>query len=168
MLTFFFIVLIVFTGWLAYDKWLAGSGTSATPNAANKSATVSLPPESAMVKAYLTSVQKGDADGVWNTLGAQEKAHRISTGADKSVLSAVLQAEKQNGFLYTGYHYVAAYGANGSADPSKGGIYFYVADVGQGTQHTTVPMVFQMDDKGQISDVSDQLYDFVLQQLKGN
>jgi hypothetical protein len=163
-----FILVLLLTGWFAYDKWLAGSGSaSATPNAANKSGTVTLPPETPAVQAYLTAVQKGDTDGVWNSLGAQEKAHRISRGDDKSVLDAVLKAQKQQGFTYTAYHYVAGYGKNGAADPTKGGIYYYVGDVGNGTQKTSVPMVFVMDDNGQISQVSDQLYDYMLQQLKG-
>lgn len=169
VLTVAFILALLLTGWFAYDKWLAGSGgTNATPNAANKSGTVTLPPETPAVQAYLTAVQKGDTDAVWNSLGAQEKAHRISRGDDKSVLDAVLKAQQQNGFTYSGYHYVAGYGKDGATDPTKGGIYFYVADVGRGTQKTSVPMVFVMDDKGQISQVSDQLYDYVLNQLKGN
>jgi hypothetical protein len=163
-----FILVLLLTGWFAYDKWLAGSGaTSATPNAANKSGTITLPPETPAVQAYLTAVQKGDTDGVWNSLGAQEKAQRISRGDDKTVLDAVLKAQKQQGFTYTAYHYVAGYGKNGAADPTKGGIYYYVGDVGSGAQKTSVPMVFVMDNNGQISQVSDQLYDYMLQQLKG-
>lgn len=162
-----FILVVLFTGWLAYDKWLAGSGPNATPNAANKSGTAPLPPETAAVQSYLTAVQKGDTDAVWNALGAQEKAHRISRGDDKTVLDAVLKMEQQQGFTYAGYHYVAGYGKNGAVDPSKGGMYFYVADVGSGAQKTSVPMVFIMDANGQIGQVSDQLYDYVLQQIKG-
>lgn len=164
-----FLLVLALTGWFAYDKWLAGSGDSAspTPNAAN-GGKVTLPPETPAVQSYLTAVQKGDTDALWNSLGAQEKAHRISRGDDKSVLDAVLKAEQQQGFTYSAFHYVAGYGKDGSADPSKGGIYFYIGDVGKGTQKTPVPMVFMMDDKGQISQVSDQLYDYVLQQLKGS
>jgi len=163
-----FILVLLLTGWFAYDKWLTGSGTvNATPNAVNKNGTVTLPPETASVQTYLTAVQKGDTDGVWNSLGAQEKAHRISRGDDKSVLDAVLKAQQQQGFTYTAYHYVAGYGKDGTADPTKGGIYMYVADIGRGAQKTSVPMVFVMDDKGQISQVTDQLYDYMLQQLKG-
>ncbi len=165
-LTVGFIIVLLLTGWFAYDKWFAGSGTaSATPNAA--SGVVNLPPETASVQAYLTAVQKGDADAVWNALGPQEKAHRISRGDDKTVLSAVLQAQQQQGFTYSSYHYVAGYGKDGTTDPTKGGIYFYVADVGKGTQKTSIPMVFTMDSNGQISQVTDQLYDYMLQQLKG-
>lgn len=167
-LVFAFLIVLALTGWFAYDKWLAGSGSpSATPNAAN-GGVVTLPPETATVQAYLTAVQKGDSDALWNSLGAQEKAHRISRGDDKSVLDAVLKAEQQQGFTYSAFHYVAGYGKDGSTDPSKGGIYFYIGEVGKGTQKTPVPMVFMMDDKGQISQVSDQLYDYVLQQLKGS
>lgn len=164
-LVFAFLIVLALTGWFAYDKWIAGSGGS---SAANNSATVTLPPETPAVQAYLTAIQKGDTDAVWNSLGAQEKAHRIQRGDDKSVLDAVLKSQQQNGFTYTAYHYVAGYAKDGTTDPSKGGIYMYVADVGRGTQKTSVPMVFMMDDKGQISQVNDQLYDYVLQQLKGN
>jgi len=168
-LVFAFLAILALTGWFAYDKWMAGSNTvSATPNAVNKNGTVTLPPETPAVQAYLAAVQKGDTDALWNALGPQEKAHRISRGDDKSVLEAVLKAEQQQGFTYSGYHYIAGYGKDGAVDPTKGGIYFYVADVGKGTQKTSVPMVFVMDDKGQISQVSDQLYDYMLQQLKGN
>jgi hypothetical protein len=164
-----FILVLLLSGWFAYDKWLAGSGTSsATPNAAGKGGTVTLPPETPSVQAYLSAMQKGDTDAVWNALGASEKAHRISRGDDKSVLDAVLKAEQQQGFTYSTYHYVAGYGKDGTADPTKGGIYFYVAVLGRGTQKTSVPMVFVMDDKWQISQVSDQLYDYIMQQLKGN
>lgn len=164
-LVFAFLLVLLLTGWFAYDKWIAGSVGS---GAANNGGTVTLPPETPTVQAYLTAVQKGDTDAVWNALGAQEKAHRISRGDDKSVLDAVLKMQQQNGFTYTAYHYVAGYAKDGTTDPSKGGIYMYVADVGTGTRKTSVPMVFVMDDKGQISQVTDQLYDYVLQQLKGN
>ena len=164
-----FILVLLLTGWFAYDKWMTGStSTNATPNAVNKNGTITLPPETPAVQSYLTAVQKGDTDAVWNSLGPQEKAHRISRGDDKSVLDAVLKAQQQQGFTYTAYHYVAGFGKNGATDPTKGGIYFYVADVGAGTQKTSVPMVFVMDDTGQISQVTDQLYDYMLQQLKGN
>jgi hypothetical protein len=166
-LTVALLLIVLFTGWLAYDKWLTGSGPNATPNAANKNGTAPLPPETPAVQSYLTAVQKGDTDGVWNALGAQEKAHRISRGDDKTVLDAVLKMEQQQGFTYAGYHYVAGYGKNGAVDPAKGGMYFYVADVGTGAQKTSVPLVFIMDANGQIGQVSDQLYDYVLQQIKG-
>lgn len=168
VLTVAFIAVLLLTGFFAYDKWLAGSGTtSATPNAPNKNGTITLPPETPSVQAYLSAIQKGDTDAVWNALGAQEKAHRISRGDDKTVLDAVLKMEQQNGFTYSGYHYVAGFPKDGATDPTKGGIYFYVADVGKGGQKQAVPMVFVMDDKGQISQVTDQLYEYVLQQLKG-
>ncbi|MDQ6907592.1 MAG: hypothetical protein M3176_12255 [Chloroflexota bacterium] len=167
-LTVALLLAILFTGWLAYDKWMVGSGTnSATPNAATKNGTVPLPPETASVQSYLAAVQKGDTDAVWNALGPQEKAHRISRGDDKTVLDAVLKMEQQQGFTYASYHYVAGYGKDGAVDPTKGGMYFYVADVGRGTTKTSVPMVFVMDANGQISQVNDQLYDYVLQQVKG-
>jgi len=158
------ILLLLFTGWLAYGKWVAGSGAGATPNAPN-GGTVSLPPETPAVQAYLKAIQKGDTNAAWDSLGAQEKAHRIARGDGKTVLDAVLKMEQQQGFTYAGYHYVAGYGKNGAADPSKGGIYFYVADVGTGTQKQSVPLVFVMDNNGQIGQVSDQLYDYMLQQL---
>lgn len=160
------LLVILFAGWLSYDKWMVGSGTnSATPNAATKNGMIPLPPETPAVQAYLTAVQKGDANAVWNSLGPQEKAHRISRGDDKTVLNTILQMEKQQGITYAAYHYIAGYGKNGAADPTKGGIYFYVADVGSGAQQQSVPMVFVMDDTGQISQVSDQLYDYMLQQM---
>ncbi len=116
-----FILVLLLTGWFAYDKWMTGSNTiNATPNAVNKNGTITLPPETAAVQSYLTAVQKGDTDAVWNSLGAQEKAHRISRGDDKSVLDAVLKAQQQQGFTYTAYHYVAGYGKNGAADPDQG------------------------------------------------
>ncbi len=162
------LLAILFTGWLAYDKWMVGGGTnSATPNAATKNGTVPLPPETASVQSYLTAMQKGDTDAVWNALGPQEKAHRISRGDDKTVLDAILKMEQQQGFTYATYHYIAGYGKDGAPDPTKGGVYFYVADVGRGAQKTAVPMVFVMDANGQISQVSDQLYDYMLQQMKG-
>jgi len=162
------LLAILFTGWLAYDKWMVGGGTnSATPNAATKNGTVPLPPETASVQSYLTAMQKGDTDAVWNALGPQEKAHRISRGDDKTVLDAILKMEQQQGFTYATFHYIAGYGKDGAADPTKGGVYFYVADVGRGAQKTAVPMVFVMDANGQINQVSDQLYDYMLQQMKG-
>ena len=160
------LLVVLFAGWLAYDKWMVGSGTnSATPNAATKNGTVPLPPETPAVQTYLTAIQKGDADAVWNSLGPQEKAHRISRGDDKTVLSTILQMEKQQGITYAAYHYIAGYGKNGATDPTNGGVYFYVADVGSGAQRQSVPMVFVMDDKGQINQVSDQLYEYMLQQM---
>ncbi|MHB8644535.1 MAG: hypothetical protein ACYDAR_01955 [Thermomicrobiales bacterium] len=160
------LLLTLFAGWLAYDKWMTGTGTnSATPNAATKNGTIPLPPETPAVQTYLTAVQKGDADAVWNSLGAQEKAHRITRGDDKVVLNTILNMEKQQGITYSAYHYIAGYGENGAADPTKGGIYFYVADVGTGAQKQSVPMVFMMDSNGQIGQVTDQLYEYMLQQL---
>jgi len=160
------LLVVLFTGWLAYDKWMTGSGAkSATPNAATKNGTIPLPPETPAVQTYLTAIQKGDTDAVWNSLGPQEKAHRISRGDDKTVLDTILKMEKQQGVTYAAYHYIAGYGRNGAADPTNGGIYFYVADVGNGAQKQSVPMVFVMDDKGQINQVTDQLYEYMLQQM---
>ncbi len=162
------LLAVLFVGWLAHDKWMTGSDTNrATPNAATKNGTIPLPPETPTVQTYLTAVQKGDTDAVWNSLGPQEKAHRISRGDDKTVLDTILKMEMQQGVTYSAYHYIAGYGKNGATDPANGGIYFYVADVGNGAQKQSVPMVFIMDDKGQISQVSDHLYDFMLQQVKG-
>ncbi len=170
ILTTLFIVLLVFTGWLAYDKWFAGSSSSSAtpnaPNAPNASGMIALPPEVAAVQTYLTASGKDDPDAVWDTLSPAEKANRITNGEDKTVLAAVLDAEKQYN-LTTKYRYVGGLGPNGSTDLSHGGFYFYVQDVTSGTQQKSFPMYFSVDDQGKITSVSDQLYELVLKQLKG-
>jgi hypothetical protein len=166
-----FLLLLVFSGWLAYGKWFSSSSssTSATPNspnAPNASGMIALPPEVPAVQSYLTATGKDDPDGVWDTLAPAEKANRITNGEDKTVLAAVLDAEKQYNFT-TKYRYVGGLGMNGSSDLSHGGYYFYVQDVVSGTQQHSFPMYFSVDDQGKITVVSDQLYKLILQQLKG-
>jgi hypothetical protein len=161
-----FLILLVFAGWLSYDKWFAPSGPSATPNAPNARGAVNLPPEVASVQTYLTASGKDDPDSVWDTLAPAEKANRITNGEDKTVLAAVLDSEKQYSLTAT-YRYVGGLGMNGSSDMSHGGYYFYVQDVTSGTQQHSFPMYFAVDDQGKITTVNDQLYKLVLQQLKG-
>jgi hypothetical protein len=170
ILTTLFIVLLLFTGWLAYDKWLAGSSSSSAtpnaPNAPNASGMIALPPEVPAVQQYLTATGKDDPDAVWDTLSPAEKANRITNGEDKTVLAAVLDAEKQYN-LTTKYRYVGGLGPNGSSDLSRGGFYFYVQDITSGSSQRSFPMYFSVDDQGKITSVNDQLYKLVLQQLKG-
>lgn len=164
-----FLIVLVFSGWMAYDKWFTSSSSSVTPNAPNApngSGMIALPPEVPAVQTYLTSSAKDDADGVWDTLSPAEKANRITNGEDKTVLTAVLDAQKQYN-LTTKYRYVGGMGPNGSSDLSHGGYYFYVQDVTSGTQQKSFPMYFSVDDQGKITTVSDQLYKLILQQLKG-
>jgi hypothetical protein len=165
-----FLLVLVFSGWMAYDKWFTSSSSSSAtpnaPNAPNASGMIPLPPEVPAVQAYLTASAKDDADGVWDTLSPAEKANRITNGEDKTVLTAVLDAQKQYS-LTTKYRYVGGMGPNGSTDLSHGGYYFYVQDVTSGTQQKSFPMYFSVDDQGKITTVSDQLYKLILQQLKG-
>lgn len=161
-----FIVLALFTGWMAYDKWLTASPTSATPNAPGKASTIALPPEVPAVQTYLTATAKSDADATWDTFSPTEKANRITNGEDKTVLTKVLSAIKQNQFV-TNYRYVGGLGMNGSSDLTQGGFYFYVQDVSLGTQKQSFPMFFAVDDKGKITSVNDQLYKLILRQIGG-
>jgi hypothetical protein len=161
-----FLLVLGFAGWLAYDKWFVGSGPTATPNAPNAKGMIALPPEVPAVQQYLVASGKDDPDGVWDTLSPAEKANRITNGEDKTVLSAVLDAQKQYN-LTTSYRYVGGLGSNGSTDLSHGGFYFYVQDITSGTQQKSFPMYFSVDDQGKITSVSDQLYKLILQQLKG-
>lgn len=158
-----FILVVLFTGWLAYDKWLTGSGPNATPNAANKSGVVTLPPETPTVQAYLTAMQKGDADAVWNTLNPTEKARRIARGEDKTTLSQILQLEQQAKMTYTALHYVGSYQ---ETDSARTALYFYVGDTGGGAQTRNVPLLFAVDSHGMIVEVEDTLYSAALAQLK--
>lgn len=161
-----FLALLLFAGWLTYDKWMKPTPPSATPNAPNSSGMIALPPEAATVQTYFAATSKSDTDGVWNTLSPAEKANRITNGEDKTVLAAVLDFEKQNQ-LAMKYRYVGGTGKNGSTDLSKGGYYFYVQDLTFGTQSRSFPMYFEVDDQGKITNVSDQVYKLILQQLKG-
>ena len=161
-----FLALLLFAGWLTYDKWLKPVPPSATPNAPNSSGMIALPPEVATVQSYFAATGKSDPDGVWNTLSPAEKANRITNGEDKTVLAAVLDFEKQNQ-LAMKYRYVGGMGKNGSTDLSKGGYYFYVQDLTYGTQSRSFPMYFEVDDQGKITSVNDQVYRLILQQLKG-
>jgi len=161
-----FLLVLGLTGWMAYDKWFTSSPPSATPNAPNNGM-IALPPEVASVQSYLAATGKTDPDGVWDTLSPAEKANRITNGEDKTVLAAVLDAEKQYN-LTAKYRYVGGLGMNGSSDLSHGGFYFYVQDITSGTTQRSFPMYFSVDDQGKISMVNDQLYKLILQQLKGS
>ncbi len=162
-----FLAILLFAGWLTYDKWMKPVLPSATPNAPNSSGMIALPPEVATVQTYFASIGKSDTDGVWNTLSPAEKANRITNGEDKTVLAAVLDFEKQNQ-LAMKYRYVGGMGKNGSTDLSRGGYYFYVQDLTFGSQNRSFPMYFEVDDQGKITNVNDQVYKLILQQLKGN
>jgi hypothetical protein len=107
---------------------------------------------------------KGDADGVWNTFNATEKARRIARGEDKTILSQVLQIEQQAKMAYTAFHYVGSYQ---ESDSARTALYFYVGDTGSGQQTRNVPLLFAVDSRGMIVEVLDSLYDAALSQLKG-
>lgn len=168
LLTVAFLIALLFAGWLAYDKWLTKDTTNtATPNAPGKNGTVALLPVPQSVQTYITAMQKGDVDGVWNTLSPQEKANRITSGEDKTVLSAIMQAEQSHQLTYRTFHYVGSQANDASPDPSsRGGFYFYSADASNGSTTIPTPMYFAVDEKGQITEVKDYLYTLVLNNLK--
>lgn len=162
-----FLALLGFTGWLAFDKWLAPVAPSLTPNAPNNSPTIVLPPEAPTVLTYLQATKKGDANAVWDTFGAEEKARRLERGDDKSVLAGVLEYQQRNNVYYSTYHFIGARGMDGTDDVSRGGMYFYVADVKFNGETRSLPLLFMVDAKGQITQVNDTLYSIMLQQLAG-
>lgn len=154
------VALLPFTGWLLYDRMFAPA-----PSASSGGARIAtLLPEPAVTQQYFAAVQKGDADAVWNTLNATEKARRIAGSEDKQVLSQVLQLEQQAKMTYTAIHYVGSYRESDSARTT---LYFYVGDTGSGQQQRNVPLLFAVDTHGMIAEVEDTLYAAALAQLKG-
>lgn len=154
------LLLLPFTGWLLYDRLFAPA-SSASAGGARVAVRLPEPP---VAQQYLTAVQKGDADGVWNTLTATEKARRIARGEDKPVLTQVLQLEQQAKMTYTAFHYVGSYQ---ESDSARTVYYFYVGDTGSGSQTRNVPLLFAVDSHGMIVAVDDSLYTAALAQLKG-
>ena len=154
------VVLLPLTGWLLYERLFAPA-----PSATSGGARVAtLLPEPPVTQQYFAAVQKGDADAIWNTLSATEKARRIAAGEDKQVLSQVLQLEQQAKMTYTAFHYVGSYR---ESDGSQTTLYFYVGDTGSGTQARNVPLLFAVNSQGAIVEVEDTLYAAALAQLKG-
>lgn len=162
-----FLALLGFTAWLAFDRWLAPVAPSLTPNAPSGAATVTLPPEAPTILTYLDATKKGDANAVWETLGTEEKVRRLERGDDKSVLAGVFEFQQQNGVYYSTYHFIGARGMDGTEDTSRGGMFFYVADVKVNGQTRSLPLLFTVDDKGHIVQVDDALYSIALQQIAG-
>ena len=154
------ILLLPFTGWLLYDRMFAPA-PAASSNGAQIAAVLPEPP---VARQYFAAVQRGDADAIWNTLSATEKARRIARSEDKQVLSQVLQIEQQAKMTYTAFHYVGSYQESNSARTT---LYFYVGDTGSGQQTRNVPLLFAVDSHGMIVEVADSLYDAALAQLKG-
>lgn len=164
LLTVATLILLVLAGMLAYDKWLAPK--PAPPNLAKTGGTVQLLPAPQSVQSYLDGTQKGDADKVWNALSPSERTSRVGSGADKTVLSTVLQAEQSHNLSYSTIRYVGSADGKGSPDPDRqGGYYFYVGDVTTSQGNISVPIVFTVDNKGQVSNVDDFLYRQMLTQL---
>jgi hypothetical protein len=153
------LLLLPFTGWLLSDRLFAPA--SSTSSGAQVGARLPEPP---VAQQYVTAVQKGDADAVWNTFSATEKAQRIARGEDKTMLSRVLQLEQQAKMTYTAFHYVGSYP---EPSGSVAAYYFYVGDTGSGQQTRNLPLLFAVDAHGMIVEVSDSLYDAALAQLKG-
>ena len=154
------VALLPFTGWLLYDRMFAPA-----PSVSSSGARIAvLLPEPPVAQQYFAAVQKGDADAIWNTLSATEKARRIAGGEDKQVLSQVLQIEQQAKMTYTAFHYVGSYRESDSAPTT---LYFYVGDTNSGQQTRNVPLLFAVDSHGMIVEVEDSLYAAALAQLKG-
>jgi hypothetical protein len=152
------VLLLPLLGWLMYDRMSASSssGSSGPQNVVQL-------PEPPVIKQYLSAVQKGDTDTVWNTLSAGQKARRVANNEDKTVLARVLQTEQQSGKTYAATHYVGSYQEIGNG---MGTLYFYVGDVGTGTQKRMVPLMFAVDKSGTIVEVDDGLYNAILAQLQ--
>jgi hypothetical protein len=151
------VVLLPLLGWLMYDRMVAPA--SSTPGA---QAIVRLP-EAPVVQAYITAVQKGDADAAWNTLSPAEKARRVSNNEGKSFLAQAFQLEQQSKMTYAAVHYTGSYDATTSGSV----LYFYVGDVGTGTQARIVPLLFAVNKDGTIAEAEDTLYSSARAQLMG-
>lgn len=160
------LLLLPFTAWLAWDKWLVADPPGPTPNAAAQNGLVALPPEPAAIQNYLNGTRRGDVNAVWDSLGIEEKARRLTRGDDKEVLTGVFNFQQRNNLVYSGYHYIGGRALDGTTDLSQGGYYFYTGDVRGSGQTQSVPLLFQVNEQGQITTVTDQLYDFTLQQLQ--
>jgi hypothetical protein len=154
------LLLLPITGWLLSDRLFAPASSASSGGAR----VVVRLPEPPVAQQYFTAVQKGDADAVWNTLSATEKARRIARGEDKTMLSRVLQLEQQAKMTYTAFHYAGSYP---QPSGSMAAFYFYVGDTGSGQQTRNVPLLFAVDAHDMIVEVSDSLYDAALAQLKG-
>jgi hypothetical protein len=160
------LLLLPFTAWLAWDKWFVTEPPGPTPNAAAQNGLVALPPEPAAIQNYLNGTRRGDVNAVWDSLGIEEKARRLTRGDDKEVLTGVFNFQQRNNLVYSGYHYIGGRALDGTTDLSQGGYYFYTGDVRGNGQTQSVPLLFQVNEQGQITTVTDQLYDFTLQQLQ--
>lgn len=154
------LLLLPLTGWLLTDRLFAPASSASSGGAR---VVVKLP-EPPTIPQYFTAVQKGDADAIWNTLSATEKARRIARGEDKTTLSRVLQLEQQAKMTYTAFQYVGSYP---EPSGSMATFFFYVGDSGSGQQARNLPLLFAVDSHGMIVEVSDSLYDAALAQLKG-
>lgn len=152
------LLLLPLTGWLAYDRMFGASSS-----ASSGSRTVVQLPEPPIVQDYLKAVQKGDADAAWSTLSASAKARRVSRNEDKTVLAQVFQTQQQSKMTYAAVHYTGSY----QESSGRGTLYFYVGEVGTGTQKRLLPLLFAVDKNGMLTEVEDSLYDAVLSQLKG-
>lgn len=154
------LLLLPLFGWLMYDRMFASSSSTSS---SGPQSVVRLP-EPPVIKQYLTAVQKGDTDGAWNTLSAGQKARRVARNEDKSVFMRVLQTEQQQGKTYAKTQYVGSYQ---DANAGAGALYFYVGEVGTGTQTRMLPLMFAVDRNGAITEVDDGLYNAILAQLQG-
>ena len=152
------VLLVPFLCWLAYDRMFVSSSSASS----GAQAVVRLP-EASVVQDYLKAVQKGDADAAWNTLSPTEKARRVANNEGKSLLTQAFQLEQQTKMTYTALHYTGSYNQTTSGSV----LYFYVGDVGSGTQARIVPLLFSVNKDGTISEVEDTLYNSARAQLMG-
>lgn len=158
VLVVLFVLLLPFTGWLAYDRLFASS----SPASSGPRTAVQLP-EPQVIQDYFKAVQKGDADAAWSTLSPTEKARRVARNEDKMLLAQVFQIEQQSKMTYAAVHYTGSYQESGG----RSALYFYVGEVGSGKQARLLPLVFAVDKDGTLSEVEDTLYDAVRAQFKG-
>lgn len=162
-ITLLFLILAGVITYLAVDRANLASALSVKPNAVAPG-TIVLPPESRTVTTYINGFKNNDLEGVWNALSPAEKAGRIDSGEDKTVMKAVLNFVGQNNVSAT-YRFVGAYGTVSPTDFSKGGIYYYAMNLSTGQQSETVPLVFVVDEQGQVDQVVDPLYRTVLREV---
>ncbi|MGI8857618.1 MAG: hypothetical protein ACR2JW_17930 [Thermomicrobiales bacterium] len=152
------LLLLPLAGWLMYDRMFASHSS-----ASSGTQTVVRLPEVPVVQTYIKAVQTGDADAAWGTLSPTEKARRVSRNEGKSVLMQAFQLEQQSKMTYSAVHYTGSYDQTSSGNV----LYFYVGDVGTGTQTRIVPLLFSVDKNGTIAEVDDVLYNNALAQLMG-
>jgi hypothetical protein len=152
------LLLLLFGGWLAYDRMFTSSSS-----ASSGPQIIARLPEVPVVQNYIKAVQTGDADAAWNTLSAAEKARRVANNEDKTLLAQVFRLEQQSKMTYAAVHYTGSYQETTSGNV----LYFYVGDVGSGTQARIVPLIFAVTPGGMISEVEDTLYSTARAQLMG-